>query len=112
MSGPVKRVLVTSMTRWFVAPLEGYGSGEGRAFRPSQLAAHVFNAARRNRRGRLDVSAYCGTQLHQDVAMGYVHTSATNMSEAISRLGGHKSGHSGSNQLSQGSDELAVTAVV
>lgn len=46
------------------------------------------------------------------MSMGYVHTSATNMSEAISRLGGHKSGHSGLNQLLQGSDELAATSVV
>jgi integrase len=46
------------------------------------------------------------------MSMGYVHTSATNMSEAISRLGGHKSGHSDSIQLSDGDNRQAITAVV
>ncbi len=46
------------------------------------------------------------------MSMGYVHTSATNMSEAIARLGGHNSGHTGSKQLSEGYQRLATTSVL
>ncbi len=45
------------------------------------------------------------------LSMLYVHSSATNMSEAISRLGGHKTGHSGSEQLSEANEELAVQSM-
>jgi integrase len=46
------------------------------------------------------------------MSMGYVHASNANMSEAISRLGGHNSGHSGAKQLSEGGEQLATVSML
>jgi integrase len=46
------------------------------------------------------------------LSMLYVHSSASNMSEAISRLGRHNSGHSSLKQLSDGNEKLAATVVL
>jgi integrase len=46
------------------------------------------------------------------MSMQYVHASNANMSEAISRLGRHNSGHSAAKQLSEGEERLALVAVL
>ena len=46
------------------------------------------------------------------MSMGYVHASNANMVEAISRLGGHNSGHSSPRELSEEHEELAVASVL
>jgi integrase len=45
------------------------------------------------------------------MSMGYVHASNANMLEAISRLGGHNSGHSRSKQLSEGEEKVTTISV-